>query len=71
MNNIAEGFERKAHTEFLRFLDIAKSSCAEVRSMYYTAEDLQYLSPETAIVRREFSKQLSAGIASLMRSLKK
>ena len=71
MNNIAEGFERRAKTEFLRFLDIAKASCAEVRSMYYTAEDLEYVTSETATIRREFSKQISAGIASMMRSLKK
>lgn len=71
MNNIAEGFERRAKTELLRFLDIAKASCAEVRSMYYTAEDLDDVTSETANLRREFSKQISAGIASMMRSLRK
>ena len=40
MNNTAEGFELRTNTEFARFLDISKGSCGEVRSMYYTAEDL-------------------------------
>ncbi|MFA6100329.1 MAG: four helix bundle protein [Patescibacteria group bacterium] len=43
MNNIAEGFDRKGDREFLRFLKIAKGSCAEVRSMLYVAEDIGYL----------------------------
>ena len=43
MNNIAEGFERRTDPEFSRFLDIAKGSGGEVRSMYYSAEDLGYV----------------------------
>ncbi len=43
MNNIAEGFERKTPKDFAHFLDLAKGSCGEVRSMLYVAEDLLYL----------------------------
>lgn len=65
MNNIAEGFERSSDVEFARFLDISKASCGEVRSMYYTAEDLDYVSSEIADHRRNHAKQLAAGISSL------
>lgn len=71
MNNIAEGFERSSDPEYVRFLDIAKASCGEVRSMYYAAEDLRYVLPETADQRREFTKRLSGGIASLQSHLRK
>ncbi|MEQ1841093.1 MAG: four helix bundle protein, partial [Verrucomicrobiales bacterium] len=43
MNNIAEGFERRSKPDFARFLDLAKGSCGEVRSMLHLAEDLSYL----------------------------
>lgn len=43
MNNIAEGFGRYSKKELIRFLDIAQSSAAEVKSMLYVIEDLEYL----------------------------
>jgi len=71
MNNIAEGFERKTDIEFARFLDISKGSCEEVRSMYYTAEDLSYVSQEIAETRRTTARKIAAGITSLKKYLKK
>ena len=49
MNNMAEGFERSTDVEFARFLDIAKGSCGEVRSMYDIAEEIGYVPKETAV----------------------
>ena len=51
--------------EFAKLLDIAKSSCGEVRSMYCKAEDLGYVPVAGATWRREKAKQIAAGIASL------
>ncbi len=76
MANIAEGYERRSDREFLRFLDIAKGSCGEVRSHLYIALDAGYLSPEQfEYFRREyfglmgmiasFSKSVSANANSL------
>lgn len=43
MSNIAEGFERGSSAEFLRFVHIAKGSCAELRTQLYVALDAGYL----------------------------
>jgi four helix bundle protein len=48
-----------------RFLDIAKGSSGEVRSMYYAAEDIGYVSAEVARQRREKAVKISKGIATL------
>jgi four helix bundle protein len=43
MSNIAEGFSRKGHKEFIQFLFISKSSAAEVQSQLYVALDQKYV----------------------------
>ena len=43
-NNIAEGFERSTNQDFIRFLNIAKGSCSEVKSMLYLGFKLGYYS---------------------------
>ena len=70
MNNIAEGFERNTSIEFARYLDIARGSCGEVRSMYYVAADLGYLSKEIATRRQIDLKQISCGINKLSKHLR-
>ncbi len=70
MNNIAEGFERKTPKDFAHFLDLAKGSCGEVRSMLYVAEDLLYLTTENALLLREQAEKLSRGIAAFTNHLR-
>jgi four helix bundle protein len=70
MNNISEGFCRNSDTEFKHFLNISKGSVGEVKSMYYIAEDLKYISNETAIERRNLAQRLINGNSRLMRYLK-
>ena len=49
MNNIAEGSESGSNALYLKFLKIAKGSCAEVRSMLYLSEKLGSCSSEEAM----------------------
>lgn len=46
MNNIAEGLESGSDAKFINFLNIAKGSCSEVRSMLYLCEDLSFCTPD-------------------------
>lgn len=70
MNNIAEGFERRTRRDFAHFLDLAKGSAGEVRSMTHAADDLGYLSRESAERLREACFVLAGGIAALARRLR-
>jgi len=70
MNNISEGFCRKTDAEFRQFLNISKGSAGEVKSMYYIAEDLLYVSHKTAEERRQKCQQIMNGAGSFMKYLK-
>jgi four helix bundle protein len=70
-NNIAEGFERNSDKEFIRFLDIARSSCSEVKSMIYLANRLKFIDDtirENLIAKAE---EVSKIIYGLIKSLQK
>jgi four helix bundle protein len=47
MSNVAEGFERESGPQFVQFLQIARASAAEVRSLLYVALDLGYVDAPT------------------------
>jgi four helix bundle protein len=71
MNNIAEGFERRTKKDFAHFLDVAKGSAGEVRSMLYLAEDRNYLAAAVACALRSDYMNLSRSISSLATSLRR
>ena len=70
MNNTAEGFERYSKAEFKRFLQIAKASNGEVRSMSYLAQDFNYCSEDKANEIKKLTVKIKSEIVSLMNSLK-
>ncbi|MDQ8208637.1 four helix bundle protein [Coraliomargarita sp. SDUM461003] len=70
-NNIAEGAERSTKPDFARFLDIAKGSTGEVRSMYHLAERLKFVEESTANQRRGQCKSISRQLGGFAKHLRK
>ena len=71
MNNISEGFERRTKKDFAHFLDLAKGSAGEVRSMLYLGEDRGYIIAKAAEPLRAEYKDLSKSIGALAASLRR
>lgn len=71
MNNIAEGFERRTKKDFAHFLDLAKGSAGEVRSMLYLGEDRNYVATKVAESLRAEYNELSKSIGALAASLRR
>ena len=68
-SNIAEGMERQSNKEKCRFLDIAKGSMAEMRTQTYIGMDIGYIKKEIGSMWIKESKEISAMLIGLMRSL--
>lgn len=71
MNNIAEGAESGTNAKYISFLNISKGSCSEVHSMLYLCEDFNYCSAEERLSMQSKTKQISVGIARLIKYLSK
>ncbi len=69
MNNIAEGSESGSDAKFINFLNIAKGSCAEVRSMLYLCEDLSFCTAEERVTLHSQLMRISTGIVNLIKTL--
>lgn len=69
--NIAEGFERSSRKEYLLFLNIAKGSAGEVRSLLRVAFDVGYLSQANYDLLREAVLTLSRYLSNQINSIKR
>lgn len=71
MNNIAEGCESGTDAKFINFLNIARGSCGEVRSMLYLCEDLGFCSSAERETLQTQIRKIASGIFNLSNSLSK
>jgi four helix bundle protein len=69
MANIAEGFGRRSDKDFAYFLNIARSSAAEVQSHLYVALDQDYIDPAEFEEIYDKLEEISRMIFALVRHL--
>lgn len=67
--NIAEGFERRSRKEYVNFLNTAKGSSGEVRSLLYVAFEVGYIDKTEHQNLHEKAKFISSSIANHIRAI--
>ena len=68
-SNIAEGAERGSKAEFIRFLNIAKGSAAELQTQFYIAAKLETIFPEAPASQKIYElKEMSNMLQGLIKS---
>jgi four helix bundle protein len=70
-SNIAEGYERNSNKEFIRFLNIAKGSCGELRTQLYISRKLDFLKKSDFDHLIGEAKEISAMLHGLSRAILK
>ena len=70
-SNVAEGYERNSNKEFIRFLNIAKGSCGELRTQLYISRKLDFLNKADFDQLIGEAKQISAMLHGLSRAVSK
>ncbi|ASK31152.1 four helix bundle protein [Chryseobacterium sp. T16E-39] len=69
-NNIAEGSEYNNNRQFIKYLKIAKGSCAEVRSMMIVSKRLKLGNEIMAEEAINLSREISSNISNFIKYLK-
>jgi len=68
--NIAEGFERASTKEYLNFLNIAKGSAGELRSLLQVATEIGFLEASQHTEMRNAVLEVSRYLSNQIKSLK-
>ena len=68
--NIAEGFERASRKEYLLFLNIAKGSAGEIRSLLRVALEIGYLESPVYEELKDAAAKLSAYLYNHMKAIR-
>ena len=68
--NIAEGFGRRTHPDFARFLDVARGSLMECQNHLQDAVDRRYLTPGDCSTLESLAQRTCGAVARLQKYLR-